>query len=120
MAADDIIPTNEKVDVNNLYRQETYTDLGFGTIQCLTPVTPEGSPDLSRNPIFMGTAQIMTGHGALPVQAEINADNLRAACEAFPQALKEAVNNLVEQAKQIERERQGGIVIPRGGRLEMP
>lgn len=120
MAADDLVPAGEKVNIDNLYRQETYTDLGFGTIQCLTPVTADGAPDASRKPIFMGTAQIMTGHGALPVQAEINAETLRAACEAFPAALKEAVNNLVEQAKQIERERQGGIVIPRDGRLEMP
>ncbi|MCC8179726.1 MAG: hypothetical protein LIP23_02270, partial [Planctomycetes bacterium] len=110
----------EKIDLNNLYRQENYTDLGFGTIQCLKPVTADGDPDSSRKAIFMGSAQIMTQHGPIPVQAEIKAEDLRSACIAFPQAIKDAVKELVEQAKQFERERQGGIVIPRGGKLELP
>lgn len=110
----------DKVDLNNLYRQETYTDLGFGTIQCLKPVTADGDPDPSRPAIFMGSAQIMTQHGPIPVQTEIQADSLRGACLAFPDAIKAAVQDLVEQAKQYERERQGGIVIPRGGKLELP
>lgn len=120
MSLDQLSPGNDKIDLTNLYRQETFTDLGLGTIQRLTPVTSEGTPDNSRSPIFMGSAQIMTPHGAIPVQAEIKADNLRAACEAFPNAIKDAVNELLQQARQYERERQGGIVIPRGGKLEMP
>ena len=120
MALDEIAPGEGKVNIDNLYRQETYTDLGFGTIQCLNPVTADGAADPSRQPIFMGSAQIMTQHGPIPVQSEIKAENLRGACEAFPAAIKEAVQELVEQARQYERERQGGIVIPRGGKLEMP
>ncbi len=110
----------DRVNIDNLYRQETYTDLGMGTIQCLRPVTAAGEPDAARAPIFMGTAQIMTPGGVLPVQAEIKADNLKDACLRFPEALKEAVDDLVQQAREYERERAGGIVIPRGGRLEMP
>ncbi len=109
-----------KFELKNLYRQESFTDIGLGSIQRLTPVTLDGDPDPSRPAIFMGTAQIMTPHGPIPVQAEIQADTLRAACDAFPAAIKDAVNDLVEQAKQYERERQGGIVIPRGGKLELP
>ena len=114
------MPGKDKVDLDNLYRQETFTDLGLGSIQCLSPITADGAPDSSRQPIFMGTAQIMTPHGPIPVQCEIKASNLREACVAFPQAIKDAVNELVEQARQLERERQGGIVIPRGGKLELP
>ena len=120
MALEEIVPDNESVDLNNLYRQETYTDLGLGSIQCLRPVTAEGTDDPARQPIFMGTAQIMTPHGPIPVQCEIKADTLRAACVAFPDAIKAEVENLVQQARQYERERQGGIVIPRGGKLELP
>ncbi|MDR2392528.1 MAG: hypothetical protein LBE84_12750 [Planctomycetota bacterium] len=109
-----------KVDLGNLYRQETYTDLGVGSIQCLHPITPEGAPDASRKSLFMGTAQIMTPHGPIPVQCEIPADTLRAACLAFPNAVRTAVNDLLREARQIERERQGGIVIPRGGKIELP
>ena len=120
MALDEPPLENDEMDLGNLYRQETYTDLGLGSIQCLAPVTADGSPDPGRKPIFMGTAQIMTPQGPIPVQAEIQAATLRAACEAFPQAMKDAVKELVEQARQLERERQGGIVIPRGGKLELP
>lgn len=120
MALDELLPENEKVDINNLYRQEAYTDMGLGSIQCLRPVTPEGTDDPSRPAIFMGSAQIMTPHGPIPVQCEIKADSLRAACEAFPQAIKAEVEHLLQQARQFERERQSGIVIPRGGKLEMP
>lgn len=113
-------PSSDKMDLANLYKQETYTDLGLGTIQCLTPVKDDGSHDATRKPIFMGSAQIMTQHGPIPVQCEIDAPDLKAACEAFPAAIKKAVNELLEQARQYERERQGGIVIPRGGKLELP
>ena len=113
-------PEDGKVDVNNLYRQETFTDLGLGTIQRLQPVTADGESDVSRKPMFIGSAQIMTPHGAIPVQCEIQADSLRGACEAFPKAVKEAVEDLVREARQMERERHGGIVIPRGGKLELP
>lgn len=110
----------ERVNLDNLYRQETYTDLGMGTIQCLRPVTATGADDPSRAPIFMGSAQIMTPGGVLPVQGEIKADNLRDACLKFPEAMKDAVDDLVQQAREYERERAGGIVIPRGGKLELP
>lgn len=119
MAADDLAPES-KVDLNNLYRQETYTDLGFGSIQCLIPITPDGVEDSARAKVFMGTAQIMTPHGAIPVQCEINAKDLRSACEAFPEAIQQSVQELVQKAREFERERQGGIVIPRGGKLELP
>ena len=120
MALDDTSLEIGKMDLGKLYRQETFTDLGLGSIQCLTPVTPDGAPDSERKAIFIGTAQIMTAHGPIPVQSEIKAGSIRAACEAFPQAMQDAVKELVEKARQIERERQGGIVIPRGGRLELP
>ncbi|MCD8351915.1 MAG: hypothetical protein LUC93_15005 [Planctomycetaceae bacterium] len=120
MSLDAITPENDSVNLDNLYRQETYTDMGFGTIQVLRPVTADGADDPKRMPVFLGTAQIMTPHGPIPVQADIKAETLRAACLAFPDAIKEAVNDLLEQAKAYERERQGGIVIPRGGKLELP
>ncbi len=120
MALDDLSADQDKMELRDLYRQETFTDVGLGSIQRLTPVTLDGADDASRPAIFMGSAQIMTPHGPLPVQCEIKAANLREACQAFPQAIKDAVNDLVEQARQYERERQGGIVIPRGGKLELP
>ncbi|MDR3211058.1 MAG: hypothetical protein LBU79_03985 [Planctomycetota bacterium] len=120
MPLDKLDPANNRVNTDNLFRQETYTDLGMGTIQCLTPVKIDGSPDSSRAAIFMGSAQIMTQAGMIPVQCEIPATSLKTACEAFPEAIRGAVNELIEQARQLERERHGGIVIPRGGNIELP
>lgn len=119
MSTEEIKP-EERVNLDNLYRQETYTDLGMGSIQCLKPVTAEGADDPKRSPIFMGSAQIMTPAGVIPVQAEIKAENLKDACLKFPEAIKQAVEDLVQQAREYERERAGGIVIPRGGKLELP
>ena len=118
--AEEILPENSRVNLDNLYRQETYTDMGLGSIQCLRPITADGADDAGRKPIFMGTAQIMTPHGPIPVQCEIAADNLKDACLAFPESIQKAVEDLVQQAREYERERQGGIVIPRGGKLELP
>ncbi|MCC8107680.1 MAG: hypothetical protein LIQ30_01260 [Planctomycetes bacterium] len=120
MADEKIVTGNDRVNMENLYRSETFTDLGVGSIQVLRPVTPDGADDTARTLIFMGTAQIMTPHGAIPVQAEIKAATLREACNAFPEAINSAVEELIQQAREYERERAGGIVIPRGGKLELP
>ena len=110
----------EGLDSNNLFRQETFTDLKFGSIQRLTPVTLSGEVDPSRQAMFTGSASIMTPHGAIPVQCEIDAADLKTACELFPEAIKQAVNDLINRVQQVERERQSGIVIAKPGQIEMP
>lgn len=109
------------VDLGNLYRQETYSDPGFGTIQVLRPVTAEGADDPARPPLYVGTAQIMTPRGPLPVQAEIEAASLREAFEKLPEAVEKSVQDLVARAQEFERERAGGIVVPTpGSRITLP
>ncbi len=49
-----------KLDGNNLYREESFTDLKVGAIRKLTPVTTDGSLDISRHPIFMAHTQLMS------------------------------------------------------------
>ena len=44
-------PTNApepKMDVNDLYREDIYSDRKVGTIRVLTPVKPDGTPDPAR------------------------------------------------------------------------
>lgn len=109
------------VDLNNLYRQETYVDPGFGSIQALRPVTADGADDPSRPTLFVGSAQLMTPRGPLPVQAEIEAASLRDAAEKMPAAIEKAVEDLIQRAQELERERAGGIVIPpAGSRISLP
>ena len=39
-----------KIDVNELYKEETFTDRRVGMVRRLLPVRPDGSPDGSRAP----------------------------------------------------------------------
>ena len=37
-----------RMDVKDLYREDTYSDRKVGTIRVMTPVTPDGTPDPTR------------------------------------------------------------------------
>lgn len=101
-----------KVDVKNLYREEMFTDLKFATIRRLTPVLPDGQPDDRRKVIFVGQTQMMTPAGSLPIQFEIDARNLKQAMDSFPEHLQQAVSELVENAKEAQRQEESRIITP--------
>ena len=63
--------TDIKIDPNNLYKEEAFTDLTFATIRRLTPVKIDGSVDESREAIFTGMTQLMSPNGPIPVQCLI-------------------------------------------------
>ena len=46
--ASEVKQTDIKMNADNLYQEETFTDRRVGTIQRLTPVTPSGSRDDTR------------------------------------------------------------------------
>ena len=46
--------TNIKINPENLYKEESFTDLTFATIRRLSPVKIDGSPDESREPLLTG------------------------------------------------------------------
>ena len=54
-----------EIDKNNLYLEESFTDLKSGSIRRLTPVTADGSEDKSRKTLFMAHTQLMTQMGLL-------------------------------------------------------
>ena len=124
MGETEIPPDGEepfRVDLGNLYRHETYSDPGFGSVQALRPVTPDGADDPSRPVLYAGSAQIMTPRGPLPVQCDIPASSLREAFERFPEAAERAIQDLVSRVQEMERERAGGIVVPPpGSRIALP
>ena len=101
-----------KVDRTNLYREETITDLKVASIKVLTPITPEGERDLARKPLYIGQTQLMSQMGPLPVQAEIAADTLSQAMEAFPRAMQAAFEELIAEAREAQRREAGRIVLP--------
>lgn len=94
------------VDKNNLYREESITDLKVASIRQLVPVKADGAPDNSRSPIFMGQTQLMTPEGPLPVQSRLMANNLDEAFEAFPDAMQKALAEMVERLKELQRQTQ--------------
>ncbi|MCG8435393.1 MAG: hypothetical protein MJA83_15330, partial [Gammaproteobacteria bacterium] len=65
--------TDTKMDVNNLYREETITDQRVGTIRVFTPVNKDGDPDTSRPVEYVGQAHVMTPAGTLPLTFKIEA-----------------------------------------------
>lgn len=100
------------VDRDNLYREEVVTDLKAATLRRLVPIQADGSPDVSRPALFLAETQLLTQGGLLPVQARLEADTLEAAIEIFPQAINEAVERMVEEAREIQRREASRIVVP--------
>ena len=101
-----------KLDTNNLYREEVFTDLAVATIRRLTPVTKDGNLDSTRAVRFIAQTQIMSNLGPLPVQRDIEAANLDEAIERFPQAIKAAVDQLMDDAREMQRQEMSRIVAP--------
>jgi hypothetical protein len=103
------------VDVDNLYREETFTDLKVASIRRLTPVKTDGSDDPSRPLIFVGETTLMSARGPLPINCPIEAASLTEAFEAFPQAVQDAVERLMEEARELQRQEMNRIVVPGQG-----
>jgi hypothetical protein len=101
-----------RVDTNNLYREETFTDLKVGTIRRLTPVTVDGNLDPGRKVLFIAQTQIMSNLGPLPVQSEIDAHSMEEALRKYPEAVKAGVDQLMEDARELQRREMSRIVAP--------
>lgn len=101
-----------RIDVDNLYREEMVTDLRVGSIQILTPVTIEGTPDTARRPLYTGEAQIMGPSGPLPIRTRLDASSLKEAIEKFPQAIDAAVQDVAAQIRELQRKEMSRIVTP--------
>lgn len=103
------------VDTENLYREETFSDLKVASIRRLTPVTAEGLDDASRPTLFIGETTLMSARGPLPINCPIEAETLTDAFAAFPQAVQEAVERLMEEAREMQRQEANRIVVPGQG-----
>ena len=104
-----------RMDTDNLYLEEVFTDLGAGTIRRLTPVQADGGADTARAILFMGQAQVMSAMGPIPLQFELDGPDLARAIASFPVAAEEAVRRMVEQIREMQRQQASQIVVPTGG-----
>ena len=107
-----------KMDASALYREETFTDNAVGTLRRLTPVTSTGEPDPDRSEQFVGSTQVLTTAGPLPLSFEIPAESLSEAAEAFGDAAKGAFEKTMEELKEMQRQQASSIVVPGAGGMD--
>lgn len=103
------------MNVAELCREDTFTDNRIGTIRRMTPINLDGSVDDSRAVQYLGSTQIMTPAGTLPLSFDLPADSLEGAIAAFGDAAREAVERTMEELKEMQRQQQSQIVVPKGG-----
>lgn len=100
-------------DTANLWREEVYTDRKTGSIRVQIPVTADGLDDPMRETEYYVQSTIMTGGGALPVEGRVEgAKSLAEAAAQFGPATKQAVEDMIQQAQEMQREAANQIVTP--------
>jgi len=128
MAAPNDLP-DVSIDPKGLYREDVFTDRHAGSIRRLTPVTVEGALDPSRPILFTGQTQLLTPAGVLPLGFEIEARTLAEALEKFPLGVKVALEQAIDEARELRREAASRIVVPEvgaggaatgGGKIKFP
>jgi len=114
MAAQNDLP-DVRLDPAAMYREEIFTDRRAGTIRRLTPVTLDGATDTSRPMLFSGQTQLLTPAGVLPLVFEIEAATLEEALQKFPEGVKVALEQAIDEAREMRREQASRIVVPEVG-----
>ena len=107
-----------KMDAENLYREEMFTDNAVGTLRRLTPVTATGEIDPSRNDQYVGSTQVLTSAGPMPLSFEVPAESLADAAAAFGDAAKAAIERTMEELKEMQRQQASSIVVPGAGGMD--
>ncbi|HET7174703.1 MAG TPA: hypothetical protein VFK21_01735 [Gammaproteobacteria bacterium] len=120
-----------ELDADNLYREEMFTDQKIGSIRQLTPVRRDGSVDGARPVIFVGETSLMTPAGTLPIHFKLEAANLADAVALFSATANQAIQETMEQLRELRRQAASSIVVPDmgkgglgglggGGKIQMP
>ena len=118
------------MDTDSLYREEVITDQKIGTIRQLIPVTADGETDPARPVMFVGSAQMMTPAGALPLSFRLEASNVAEAVAGFGEAATQALEHTLQELQEMQRQSASSIVVPGqgqggpggfgGGGIQMP
>jgi hypothetical protein len=111
-----------KIDRNNLFVEETFTDLSGSSITRFTPVKPDGSPDKGRRTVYLGQTSVFTPNGPVPIHNPINAADLPQALKRFPEAMKEGLERLIEEARSLNQaqERKSPLIQTPGSSIIVP
>src|SRR5262249_50743135 len=114
MAAPNDLP-EVQLDPKALYREDVFTDRRAGSVRRLTPVTAAGEPDPSRPVLSSGQTQLLTPAGVLPLGFEIEAATLEEALQKFPDGVRVALEQAIDEARELRREAASRIVVPEVG-----
>ncbi len=114
MAAQNDLP-DVRLDPAAMYREEIFTDRRAGTIRRLTPITVDGATDPARSVLFSGQTQLLTPAGVLPLVFDIEAGTLEEALKKFPEGVKVALEQAIDEAREMRREAASRIVVPEVG-----
>ena len=114
MAAKSDLP-EVRLDPAGLYREEIFTDRRAGTIRRLTPVSADGAADPARPVLFSGQTQLLTPAGVLPLAFEIEAATLEEAMNRFPEGVNAALEQAIDEAREMRREAASRLVVPEVG-----
>lgn len=120
-----------ELDIDNLYREEIFTDQKIGTLRQLTPVKSDGSRDDSRPVLFVGETSLMTPAGTLPIHFRLEGKDLGEAAKQFSDSANKAIQDTMEQLRELRRQAASSIVVPDmskggmgglggGGKIQMP
>jgi len=104
-----------KLDPNGLYKEELITDRRAGTLRRLTPIKLDGTTDTTRAVLYSGQTQLLTPAGVLPLVFDLEASSLEDALRKFPDAVRGAVDEAIEEARELRREAASRIVVPEVG-----
>ena len=105
-----------RINQNDLYKEEVFTDMKVAAIRQLTPVKPNGEFDKARKILFFGQTQVYTQHGPFPVQFPIEeAKNLQQAIDKFPDVMEQFMERMVKEAEEMKRQEQSKIIVPGSG-----
>jgi hypothetical protein len=67
--------------------------------------------------LFSGQTQLLTPAGILPLGFEIEAHTLEEALKKFPEGVKVALEQAIDEARELRREAASRIVVPEVGGL---
>jgi hypothetical protein len=109
-----------RMDAEELYREEIYTDRKVGTIRVMAPVKSDGTADPARKTLYVGEAQMMTSAGALPLSFEIDAGSLSDAVAKYGVAAREGFERTMRDLEELRRQAASSIVIPKAGASGLP
>ena len=109
---------NFTVNTEDLYREESVTDMKVGTIRQFVPIKLDGTSDEGRPTRFVGHTQLMSPQGPMPVHAQLEAETLEAAVGAFPTAMEASLKEMIERIQQMQQEQKTSQ--PEESRIIMP